>query len=185
MILINIDLFHIFGSFLDVTFLRKLSVEKIETLVKKKFTCPITVVNSSSMTPNRSKYCTLYSELLRIRRISSKKEFIALYDRLLSREFYTQGYLSVDSKIKFYIEQIDKNFDVNFVKIPKETKKSLVVYGAVSIFDSVTNSHRIVRKILRDSLTIFDANMPTLIPSNKLKMILHTKKRYLLKMKNA
>ena len=94
---INIDCFHIYGSFLDVTFLRCLSDNSISTLVKKKFTSPSTILPSQSMTPSRIKYTTLLSELLRIRGICSKEIFISIFDELLAKEFKTKGYPTIDS----------------------------------------------------------------------------------------
>ena len=182
---INIDLFHIYGSFLDVCFLRKLSNNNIHTFMKKKFSIPPTIVKSCSMTPSKYKYCTLYSELLRIRRICSKKEYIEIYDKLLQREFMSCGYFSIDHKIKSYVDKINNSFDANMKKIPISTEKPPLVYGSTSVFDRVSNSHLRVWKIVKDSLLDIEASLPVVIPSKKLKSILHTKKRYLLKMRNT
>ena len=103
---INIDCFHIFGSFLDVTVLRSLTKNNFMTMVKKKFTSPPKVLNPNSMTPPKIKHSSLYSELLRIRRICSTEEVINLYDNLLRREYKSRGYKNVEKKIEIAIKKI-------------------------------------------------------------------------------
>ena len=180
---VNIDLFHIYGSFLDVVFLRKLSSGKIETFPKKKLTSPVTFIHSKSMSPTKHKYSTIFSELVRIRRICSKPSFIPFFDHLLAREFRSLGYTSIEKKIKKLIEEIRCKFDEKMFKIPAEKPYKRIVYGSTVVLDSVSNSHNIVRDILKSSLAEIDVTLPMKIPSKKLKTILHTKNRYLAKMK--
>ena len=112
--------------------------ETFYTLLKKKFTTPPTVVSSTSMTPSKFKYCTLYSELLRVKRICSKQMYVDLYIKFLKREFTAKGYFSLDEKINSYNSKIIKSFDANMRKLPRErADRKPLVYGSTSVFDSV------------------------------------------------
>ena len=181
---INLDCFHLYGSFLDVTFLRSISSNRFTTMVKKKFTSPPTVLNPKSMTPPKLKNCSLYSELLRIRRICSKEKIINLYDSLLLREFKSRGYSNVETKIQLALNKINRNFDSSFKRLEKEVNTSKLVYGSTSVFDKFSNSHQVVRRILKKSLGDQDVRLPLLIPAKKLKSYLHTKRRYLAKLRS-
>ena len=121
----NIALFHIYGSFLDVVFLRKLSSNKIETFPKKKLMFPVTFINSKSMTPNCFKFGTLYSKLLRIRRLCSQTNYVSIFDELLKNEFISVGYKSLSKKIKKYTSLIKERFDENLQKIASPSKNQL------------------------------------------------------------
>ena len=81
------------------------------------------------------------------------------------------------------IEEIRCKFDEKMFKIPAEKPYKRIVYGSTVVLDSVSNSHNIVRDILKSSLAEIDVTLPMKIPSKKLKTILHTKNRYLAKMK--
>ena len=121
---INIDCFNIYGSFLDVTILRSLSTNEFTTMVKKKFTSPPKVLNPNSMTPPKIKNSSLYSELLRIRRICSNQNVINFYDSLLVREYKSRGYNNVEKRVRGAIKKISADFDKHFKKIPKEKSLS-------------------------------------------------------------
>ena len=111
---INIDLSHIFGTFLDVACLKTISSNKIETLIKKKIAAAIKAVPAFSMTPTKFKLSTIYGEMIRIRRICSKPILVSFYDNLLKREFERKGYCSIKNHMKRSIERINNNFDENF-----------------------------------------------------------------------
>ena len=179
---INIDLFHNFGTFLDVAFLRKLSTNKIELFPKKKISSPLTFINAKSMSPNRFKFGTLYSELVRTRRICSQKHFIPIFDNLLLREFNAMGYNSISKKMKKFIKLIQERFDENMFRLPAAPSEKRTVYGSTSILDKSSGSHRVVRKLIKDSLGKIDATLPSLISSTKLKCLIYSKRIYLKKM---
>ena len=89
---INVDLSHIFYTFLDVACLKKISSSNMETFLKKKFNAALKIVPESSMTPSKLKFSTLRSELVRIRRICSKPKFVDIYDHLLEKEYNERRY---------------------------------------------------------------------------------------------
>ena len=180
---LNIDCYHIHKSFLNVTFIRSLSNNSIETLMKKKFTSPSTILPAASMTPNNIKLTTLFSELLRIRRICSKTKYVDLFDKLLEKEFTLKGYININIKITKFIKKINSDYDSRYKKIVASKKTTGLVYGATTIFDKTSNSHLIVKKILKCSLCKSDIKLPFLIPFKKMKSILQTKKRYLSKLR--
>ena len=132
------------------------------------------------MTTSRIKLSTLHSELIRIRRICSHQKYIDLYDSLLLREYETRGYANIKRTMEMAKLQISENYDANLKRKPTEAVSKLV-YGATSIFDTVSNSHVIVKNIIKNSLTFTDIRLPFTVPNVKIKRLLHTKKRYLQK----
>ena len=139
------------------------------------------------MTPTKIKSSTVYSELLRIRRICSRTEYVDLYDNLLAREYKSRGYSNIQHTITSSKSKILSNFNVDLMKIGPKVHEKVLVYGATCVFDTVYNTHDKIKHIIKDSLDITNLNsicLPMTVPSTKLKRILHTKRRYLSKMRS-
>ena len=145
------------------------------------------LVPSSSMTPHKIKISTLKSELLRIWRICYKQKYVDMYDKMLSREFKSKGYRKIDSVLKKTLDNFNTKYDGNFKKIEAEPKLRELIYGSTTSFDSVNNTHAIVHQIIKASLDLkcFDrVCLPMSVPSSKLKQLLHSKKRFLSKLRS-
>ena len=86
--------------------------------------------------------------------------------------------------MKRSIERINNNFDENFEKKTVHADHENLVFGSTVTYDTVSNSHVIVKNILKNSMTFENVKLPMTVPSVKLKRLLHTKKKFLKKLRN-
>ena len=186
---INIDLFNVVASFLDIVTIRKLSTDSMVTIQKKNFSSPPTYIPYASSHPSIYKSSALKSEMIRARRTCSKPEFVALMDKMLKRELYTLGHKNAHSDMCKFASWIATNYDSNFVKIQKEEEEqdgddtASKVYGATSKMEKYSKTHYIVKNIIKQSLGSCNASLPMVVPTVKLKELLHSRRRYMAKLK--
>ena len=188
---INIDMSHIAGGFLDIISIRKLATGKIETIMKKNFTSPPAFIPYISSHPNVHKLAALKSEMIRIRRTCSKPSFITTLDTMLNRELQTLGHISAPNDMFKFKEYIDNNFTKDFIRIDNKEDKDNphdrvkpIVFGATTALEACSRTHFIVTGLLQESLKEDQASLATVVPSVKLKEILHSRRRYMHKLRN-
>ena len=181
---INIDMFNVIGSFLDIITIRKLSTGTFETILKKNLSSPPAYIPFISAVPNHYKMSALKTEMIRIRRICSKNIFIWHMDKLLLRELAALGHKNGSHEMSTFKETINKDYDENFVKKKedKEDDKTNRVYGATTKMETLGGTHIKVLNILSESLGNSEASLPMIVPTTKLKEILHTRRKYMTKL---
>ena len=184
---INIDCSHIFSNFLDVTAIRESSTGAISTTVKRNITTPPSFVPNKSQVPFKVKMAGLNGDMLRIRRICSKEEYVKTQDTLLKNEYLALGYSShkINQAMEERREAIKNDFNSDYSR--KETVKDMnnLVYGATSKMETGSMTHQVVKEIISSALGDNQARLPILIPATKLGEILHTKQRYMDKLRSS
>ena len=164
-----------------------MSTGAIQTTVKRNITTPPSFVPNKSQVPLRVKMAGLNGDMLRIRRICSKTEFVKTQDTLLEHEYLSLGYSNTNiSRAMEERREANKHaFDSDLNR--KETMKDTanLVYGATSKMETGSMTHLVVRKIISSSLGDNQARLPILIPATKLGEILHTRKRYMEKLRTS
>ena len=181
---INVDLFHICSSFLDIITIRKLSSGTFSTLLKKNLSSPPAYIPFMSAIPSHYKLSALKTEMIRIRRTCSKPIFVWHMDNLLIRELNTLGHKNASIELNKFKTYIATNYDHNMSKITKddEDNEQKKVYGATSKMEQIGGTHHKVTNIIKNALGDQETNLPMLVPSFKLKEILHTRRKYLAKL---
>ena len=182
---INVDIFHICGTFLDVVFVRKLATGKFVTLVRKELSSPPSYIPLSSAVPLKFKLSVMKSEMIRYRRICSEAKFVKIYENMLADELKALGYINIHRQMKDFEKEIKENYDTNMKKISGTTQDmENMVFGSTSKYEHLAHTHTLVTNILCEALGENNTvKLPMLVPASKLKECLQTRKSYLNRMK--
>ena len=180
---INLECSHVLSVFLDVTIFRKTSTNTLETSLKRNMGTPPGFVPSQSSVPLKFKLSGLNTDALRIRKICSHQDLVKLHDKLLIREYKTLGYLAIDKFMDKIVKEISEACDSSFNRVEFKEKPVGLVYGATSVMEGDSQTHKVVNEIIKKSLGNEAAKMPMLIPATRLGELLHTKRRYFKKMR--
>ena len=105
------------------------------------------------------------------------------FDTIIENEYRSLGYRCIKRITSRIKDTICKNYDENFLKIEEKEIPEGIVYGAVTKKESITGTHQIVKRIVKLSLVNKSVKLPMETPTTKLGEILHTKKRYLAKLR--
>ena len=182
---INVDLFHICGSFLDVVFVRKLATGEFVTLVRKELSSPPSYVPYSSAVPMKYKLSAMKSEMIRYRRVCSEEKFVKFFEQLLTNELVALGYTYIHKEMDKFRKEIKEKYDSNAKKLSDvDSDLEGMVFGSTSKVEYVAHTHTMAKNILFKALEGSNSiKLPMQVPSTKLKEILHTRRSYLEKMK--
>ena len=80
-------------------------------------------------------------------------------------------------------KEIEEQFDANYNRKDNARDMSGLVLGATVIMEKGSQTHIVVRDILKEALEDSTIRLPTLVPSTKLINLLHTKRKYLTKLR--
>ena len=175
---INVDIFHICGTFLDVVFVRKLATGKFVTLVRKELSSPPSYIPFASAVPMKFKLSVMKSEMIRYRRICSETKFVKIYESMLADELTALGFPNIHSQMEKFEKEIKEIYDNNMKKI-SGTAQDLenMVFGSTSKCEYLAHTHTLVTNILCEALgENNDVKLPMLVPASKLKECLQTRK---------
>ena len=180
---INLECSHFLSVFLDVVFLRQSSTDTILTSMKRNMGAPPGFVPSQSVAPLKFKLSGLYGDILRIRRICSIPDFVHLHDKFLIREYKTLGYQGVQQYFDKRVAEIAENYDDSFKRVAEKEVPEGLVFGATTRMEGISQTHIVVKEIIKRSLGPVDARLPMLVPATRLGELLHTRRRYFKKLR--
>ena len=177
---INVNLSHFVSSFLDCFFFKSITGNRYHTMVRRKGLIPVTFQHGESNSSDKTVKSIVSGEILRHRRLSSSEDIAKVNDTCLEMELFARGYEKtfISRLIKSRISEISSNYTRDYRRISPCSVPEGLVYGTKTVFDSVWNTHGIVKNFIKRMLQV-NARLPTVINGPKLRSKYYTKTRYL------
>ena len=139
--------------------------------------------HSNSNYNNSIAKSVINGELLRHRRLTNSNHLIKIHDQCIKQELLSRGYKEniIDKFYNSRLYDLQKYYTDDFTK--KEIRRKPFTYISNTRYDGKHRTHKILRKILKRSLShsciLKNTSLPMIVPGKRLKQCYYTRRNYL------